>query len=112
MMMIKQRIKLHNARSGAALLVVLLVVMVITILSLGFLSRSDVELACGQNMVLHTHMDYLAESGLEHAKGLIHTTSQATKLLKESQHITFLQLRVHTLPHNICKVFAHQKESL
>lgn len=58
-------------RKGMALLVVLFVVMVITILSLGFLSRSDVELACGRNMVLRTQMDYLAESGLEHARGLL-----------------------------------------
>jgi len=56
---------------GAALLVLLFVVMAITVLSLGFLSRSDVELACGENMILRTQMDYLAESGLEHAKGLI-----------------------------------------
>ncbi|MBA7693960.1 hypothetical protein ES703_102560 [subsurface metagenome] len=58
-------------KRGAALLVVLFIVMAITILSLGFLSRSDVELACGGNMILRTQMDYLAESGLEHAKGLI-----------------------------------------
>ncbi|MHC4499966.1 MAG: hypothetical protein ACYS21_12730, partial [Planctomycetota bacterium] len=58
-------------RRGAALLVVLLIVMAITILSLGFLSRSDVELACGRNMVLKAQMDYLADSGLEHARGLI-----------------------------------------
>ncbi len=60
-----------TAGKGAALLVVLFIVMVITVLSLGFLSRSDVELACGTNMVTRTKMDYLAESGLEHAKGLI-----------------------------------------
>lgn len=58
-------------RKGAALLVVLFIVMTITILSLGFLSRSDVELTCGANMLLRTQTDYLAESGLEHAKGLI-----------------------------------------
>jgi len=58
-------------RKGAALLVVLFIVMAVTILSLGFLSRSDVELACGENMMLRSQMDYLAESGLEHAKGLI-----------------------------------------
>jgi hypothetical protein len=63
--------KNKSRRQGAALLVVLCVVMVITILSLGFLSRSDVELACGDNMILRTQMDYLAESGLEHARGLI-----------------------------------------
>ena len=58
-------------RRGLALLVVLIIVMTITVLSLGFLSRSDVELACGENMILKTQMDYLAESALEHAKGLI-----------------------------------------
>jgi len=58
-------------KKGSALLVVLFVVMVVTVLSLGFLSQSDVELACGENMLLRTQMDYLAESGLEHAKGLI-----------------------------------------
>ncbi len=63
--------KNKNNRQGAALLVVLFIVMVITISSLGFISRSDVELACGRNMVLRTQMDYLAESGLEHARGLI-----------------------------------------
>ncbi len=58
-------------RKGAVLLVVLFIVMAITVLAVGFLSRSDVELACGQNMMLRTQMDYLAESGLQHAKGLI-----------------------------------------
>ena len=61
----------HSHKRGAALLVVLFVVMAITILSLGFLSRSDVELACGGNMILRAQMDYLAESGLEHTRGLI-----------------------------------------
>lgn len=60
-----------NTRDGTALLIVLFIVMVITVLSLGFLSQSDVELACGENMILRTQMDYLAESGLEHARGLI-----------------------------------------
>jgi hypothetical protein len=58
-------------RPGIALLIVLFIVMTIAIVSLGFLSRSDVELACGENMILRTQMDYLAESGLEHARGLI-----------------------------------------
>jgi len=76
--MIKRKIKLRHTtydiqhtNKGAALLVVLFVIMAITILALGFMSRSDVELACGENMVLRTQMDYLAESGLEHARGLI-----------------------------------------
>ena len=53
------------------MLVVLFIVMAITVLSLGFLCRSDVELTCGANMLLRTQTDYLAESGLEHARGLI-----------------------------------------
>lgn len=60
-----------TTRDGVALLVVLFIVMIITVLSLGFLSQSDTELACGSNMLLRTQMDYLAESGLEHARGLI-----------------------------------------
>ena len=71
-MMISMNAKNNKkVRPGVALLVVLFIVMAITILSLGFVSRSDVELACGQNMILRTEMDYLAESGLEHARGLI-----------------------------------------
>ena len=61
----------RTVRSGMALLTVLFIVAVVTILSLGFLVQSDVELACGRNMVLRTQMDYLAESGLEHAKMLL-----------------------------------------
>ncbi|MCK5225603.1 MAG: hypothetical protein KAQ89_02690 [Planctomycetes bacterium] len=67
----KRKIKTQNNKPAAALLAVLLIVMVITILSLGFLARSDVELTCGQNMILRAQMDYLAESGLEYARGLI-----------------------------------------
>jgi len=67
-----KRLKRKN-QEGAALLVVLFVVMVIAVVSLGFMSRSDVDLACGENMMLRTQMDHLAESGLEHAKGLILT---------------------------------------
>lgn len=63
--------KSETREKGVALLVILFIVMTVTVISLGFLSRSDVELSCGQNMVIHTQMDYLAESGLEHAKGLI-----------------------------------------
>ncbi|MHC4212525.1 MAG: LamG-like jellyroll fold domain-containing protein [Planctomycetota bacterium] len=63
-------VKRHRDQ-GAVLIVVLLIVMTITVLSLGYLSGSDVELAVGGNMRLHTEMDYLAESALEHAQGLI-----------------------------------------
>jgi hypothetical protein len=60
---------LHR-RKGVALLMVLLIVFAITIISLGFLTRCDTELACGQNMLLRTQMDQLADSALEHARGL------------------------------------------
>jgi len=70
--MIRKKFKIRSIdRPGVALLTVLIIVMVITVLSLGFLARCDVELACGENMALRTQMDYLAESGLEHARGLI-----------------------------------------
>jgi hypothetical protein len=78
-MMIRKKFKIQDSRfeiqsidrPGVALLTVLIIVMVITVLSLGFLARCDVELACGENMAMRTQMDYLAESGLEHARGLI-----------------------------------------
>jgi len=60
-----------NSRPGVAILVVLFVIMVATIISLSFIARSDVELAFGNNMALRMQMDYLAESGLAHAKALI-----------------------------------------
>lgn len=61
----------YRQERGVALLVVLFVIMAISILSLGFLSRSDTELACGRNMLLRAQMDQLADSALEHARGLI-----------------------------------------
>jgi len=69
--MIDNRTKRCQARRGVALLMVLILIMAITVVSLGFISRCDVELACGRNMLLRSQMDYLADSGLEHAKGLI-----------------------------------------
>jgi hypothetical protein len=55
---------------GIALLTVLLMIMVITVVAVGFLARADVELACGQNMLLRLQMDQLAGSALEHTRGL------------------------------------------
>jgi len=60
----------HN-RSGIALLAILFIVMTVTVVSLGFIARSDVELSCGVNMALRSQMDSLVQSGLEHAKGII-----------------------------------------
>jgi len=53
------------------MLVVLFVIMAATLISLGFIAKSDMELACGQNVGLRMQMDYLAQSGLTHAKALI-----------------------------------------
>jgi type II secretory pathway component PulK len=60
-----------NSRPGAAMLVVLVIVMTATLISLGFIAKSDVELVCGRNVGLRMRMDYLAQSGLVHAKALI-----------------------------------------
>jgi len=61
---------LHHRR-GVALLMVLMIVLAITILATGFLAGTDTELACGANTLLRMQMDQLAESGLEHARGLV-----------------------------------------
>ncbi len=60
-----------DRRRGVVLLTVLLVILAITILATGFLAGADTELACGANTLLRVQMDQLAESGLEHARGLI-----------------------------------------
>lgn len=52
-------------------MIVLVIVMAVMILSLGYIARSDTELACGRNMLLRTRMDCLAESALAHGRGLI-----------------------------------------
>jgi hypothetical protein len=61
----------RTSRPGIALLMVLLIVMAITIVSVGFLARADAELGCGENMALRLQMDQLADSGIEHARGLL-----------------------------------------
>ncbi len=61
----------RQTRPGIALLAVLILIVAITIISLAFISRSDGELAYGRNMKLHTQVDYMADSGLAHARALI-----------------------------------------
>ena len=65
------RYKYNNNAKGMALVIILALVMAIVVIGLGFIVRGDTELLCGQNMEQAADMDYLAESGLEHAKGLI-----------------------------------------
>jgi hypothetical protein len=78
MMTNNERQKLFQSRRGAVLLIVLGIIMVITVVAFAYLSRSDGELAYGQNMLLRTQVDYLAESGLEHARGLILNPQEAS----------------------------------
>ncbi len=65
------RSRKYSRNKGIVLLIILLVVAAITVVGLGFIVRGDTEFACGQNIELKADMDYLAESGLEHARGLI-----------------------------------------
>jgi cytoskeletal protein CcmA (bactofilin family) len=67
-----------NSRDGAALLIVLFVVMAVTVLSLGFLARSSIQMAAGQNMAVRMQMDFLAQSALTHAKTLIMNPQDVT----------------------------------
>jgi hypothetical protein len=54
-----------------ALLMVLLIVLAVAILATGFLAGTSTELMCGANTLMHVQLEQLAESGLEHARGLI-----------------------------------------
>ncbi len=65
------RSSIINHNSGVALLMVLLIVLAVTIISAGFIARTDVELACGENMLMRVQLDQLAYSSLEYTKGLL-----------------------------------------
>lgn len=58
-------------RRGVALLMVLIIVLAVTIMAAGFVGRADVELASGENMLMGAQVNHLAESALEHARGLL-----------------------------------------
>jgi hypothetical protein len=62
---------LIHRRRGVALLTVLIIVMAITIISAGFIARTDLQLAGGMNADMRVQIDHLLDSGLEHARGLI-----------------------------------------
>lgn len=62
--------KLKN-KKGSALLIVLVLIFTVSVFALSFIEQSSMELACGDNMITRGALDYLAESGLEHAKGLL-----------------------------------------
>jgi len=60
-----------SSRRGAAMLVVLFLVIGVAAISMGILYRSDMALAAGQNYVRRVQADYLAWAGLEYARGLV-----------------------------------------
>ncbi len=70
-MVIMRNMNNKNMRSGVVLLVVLFVSMVVAIISLGVLTRASRQMACGDAAAQHLKLDYLAESGLVHAKTLL-----------------------------------------
>jgi len=59
---------------GMAMLSVLFIVIAIVVISMGYLHRSDMALACGHNMAQRTQSDYLAWAGLEHARAMVQAT--------------------------------------
>ena len=61
----------HSRYRGAALLTVLFILMVISVLTLGVLVRTDMDLAGSRNVPLRMQMDELAQSGMEYSKVLI-----------------------------------------
>ncbi len=67
-MRIKRR---QHQCGGMAMLSVLFIVIAIVVISMGYLHRADMAMACGHNMTLRTQSDYLAWAGLEHARALI-----------------------------------------
>jgi hypothetical protein len=69
--MMKQCVTKNRSRKGAALVMVLFIIMAIAVISSGFIARSDIELQAGQNYRLRTELDYLAWAGLEHARALV-----------------------------------------
>ena len=69
--------KVRTTRKGVVLMVVLFVIMILAVLSVGFLSQRDIELSSGNNMALRAQMDYLAESGIEHADQILSNPDDA-----------------------------------
>lgn len=68
---VKNKYKIQNARKGIVLIIILMLIAAITIVGLGFIVRGDTQLQCGENMDMASDISYLAESGLEHGRGLI-----------------------------------------
>jgi len=61
----------RQSHRGAALLVVLVMVMVATILAMEFIERSSLELAGGNNVALKTRIEYTAQGGLMWGRAVV-----------------------------------------
>ncbi len=68
----------HRRDKGIILVIVLMVVMVVSLLAYGFLSRGNLEMVSGSNLMIRTSVENTAESGLEYAKGLLINPQDAT----------------------------------
>ena len=66
-----KRYRRQQNNKGIALIAVLFVIFAVVILTTGFMYRSDMSLVCGQNLNYRTSADYMAWSGLEHARAVI-----------------------------------------
>jgi len=81
-------------RRGMAMLSVLFIVMAVSIISMGFIWRADMALACGQNLCLRSQSEYTALAGLEHARALIISPDNSAPL--ETWQDTALQIEPGT----------------
>jgi|GEM_PF-1289529 len=67
----KNKKRRGRRQNGSVLLSTLFIVIAVTTISMGYLYRADMTLASGRNFELRNQSDYLAWSGLEHARALI-----------------------------------------
>ena len=91
MMTVKFKNIINSSKKGAVLLIVLIIVMAITIFSFGFLSKSSVQLECGDSMLLRTQLDYLAESALDLTKAKLLSPQNINGLYWQGGQVLLLE---------------------
>ena len=82
----KQRCRTTRSRKGMAMLMVLFIVMAITIISAGFIARSNTALACGRNFCIRNEVDYAAWGGLEVAWALVQDPNTLSTLMMDEDN--------------------------
>jgi hypothetical protein len=85
-----QNMNSNRHRGGMAMLTVLFIVFAVSVVSMGYLYRSDSALACGQGLCQRNRSDGLAWAGLEHARAVIQ--SYGTTPLREPNSVSFSEL--------------------